>query len=139
VSARGDVSGNPLDDSGFLRLRPALLKIAADAPAEAVLPGARAVEPGIDTCDGRPGAVAYSAGQDRCPTRYGNIAGGRTRMDSLTGAVRSAALVRFAGNDRLGNPVASKGLFVTATCAGTTYPNYKPARSLSVRRPTASI
>jgi hypothetical protein len=59
--------------------------------------------------------------------RYGNTEGTLTRMDPLTLAARAPELVRFAGDDWTGNPIAAKDLFVTAIGAGTTYPDYKPA------------
>ncbi len=48
-------------------------------------------------------------------------------MDPFTVAARAPELVRFAGDDWSGNPIAARDVFVTAIGAGTTYPDYKPA------------
>ena len=100
---------------------------ATDAPDEAALLNARTPEPGIVTCDACPVLCRIRAGKTGACDRYGNVDGALTRMDPLTIAVRSPDLVRFAGDDWSGNPIASKDLFVTAIGAGTTYPDYKPA------------
>ena len=100
---------------------------ATDAPEEAALLGAKAVEPGIVTCDACPVLCRIRPGKTGACDRYGNVEGALARMDPLTVAVRSPELVRFAGEDWTGNPIASKDLFVTAIGAGTTYPDYKPA------------
>jgi hypothetical protein len=100
---------------------------ATDAPEEAALLGARTVDPGIVTCDACPVLCRIRPGKTGACDRYGNVEGTLTRMDPFTLAVRSPDLVRFAGEDWSGNPIASKDLFVTAIGAGTTYPDYKPA------------
>jgi 6-hydroxynicotinate reductase len=100
---------------------------ATDAPDEAALLNARTAEPGIVTCDACPVLCRIRPGKTGACDRYGNINGILTRMDPLTVAVRTPDLVRFAGDDWSGNPIASKDLFVTAIGAGTTYPDYKPA------------
>jgi hypothetical protein len=100
---------------------------ATDAPDEAALLNARTPEPGIVTCDACPVLCRIRPGKTGACDRYGNVDGALTRMDPLTIAVRSPDLVRFAGDDWSGNPIASKDLFVTAIGAGTTYPDYKPA------------
>ncbi len=100
---------------------------ATDAPEEAALRDARTAEPGIVTCDACPVLCRIRPGKTGACDRYGNVDGTLTRMDPLTVAARSPDLVRFAGDDWSGNPVASKDLFVTAIGAGTTYPDYKPA------------
>jgi hypothetical protein len=100
---------------------------ATDAPEEAALLNARAVEAGIVTCDACPVLCRIRPGKTGACDRYGNVEGVLTRMDPLTVAARSPELVRFAGEDWSGNPISSKDLFVTAIGAGTTYPDYKPA------------
>jgi hypothetical protein len=100
---------------------------ATDAPEEAALLNARAVEAGIVTCDACPVLCRIRPGKTGACDRYGNVGGVLTRMDPLTVAARSPELVRFAGADWSGNAIASKDLFVTAIGAGTTYPDYKPA------------
>jgi 6-hydroxynicotinate reductase len=102
-------------------------RLATDAPDEAALLNAKTVEPGIVTCDACPVLCRIRPGKTGACDRYGNIDGMLTRMDPLTIVIRSPDLVRFAGDDWSGNPIASKDLFVTAIGAGTTYPDYKPA------------
>jgi 6-hydroxynicotinate reductase len=100
---------------------------ATDAPEEAALLTAKTVEPGIVTCDACPVLCRIRPDKTGACDRYGNVGGVLTRMDPFTLAVRSPELVRFAGDDWSGNPIASKDMFVTAIGAGTTYPDYKPA------------
>ena len=100
---------------------------ATDAPDEAALQSAKAAEPGIITCDACPVLCRIRPGKTGACDRYGNTDGMLMRMDPLTVAVRTPELVRFAGDDWTGNPIASKDVFVTAIGAGTTYPDYKPA------------
>ena len=100
---------------------------ATDAPEEAALRNARSVESEIITCDACPVLCRVRPGKTGACDRYGNIDGTLARMDPLTIAARSSDLVRFAGDDWTGNPIAAKNLFVTAIGAGTTYPDYKPA------------
>ncbi len=102
-------------------------RAATDAPDEAALLVARVAEPGIVTCDACPVLCRIRPGKTGACDRYGNVEGTLTRMDPLTIAARSPELVRFAGDDWSGNPIAAKDLFVTAIGAGTTYPDYKPA------------
>ena len=102
-------------------------RAATDAPEEAALVNAKSVEPGIVTCDACPVLCRIRPGKTGACDRYGNVEGLLTRTDPFTVAVRSPELVRFAGDDWSGNPIASKDLFVTAIGAGTTYPDYKPA------------
>jgi hypothetical protein len=102
-------------------------RAATDAPEEAALLNARAVEAGIVTCDACPVLCRIRPGKTGACDRYGNIDGALTRMDPFTLAARSPELVRFAGDDWAGNPIEAKDLFVTAIGAGTTYPDYKPA------------
>jgi hypothetical protein len=102
-------------------------RAATDAPEEAALLNARAVEAGIVTCDACPVLCRIRPGKTGACDRYGNIDGALTRMDPFTLAARSPELVRFAGDDWSGNPIEAKDLFVTAIGAGTTYPDYKPA------------
>jgi hypothetical protein len=102
-------------------------RAGTDAPEEAALLTAKIVEPGIVTCDACPVLCRIRPGKTGACDRYGNVNGALTRMDPLTLAVRSPDLVRFASDDWLGNPIASKDLFVTAIGSGTTYPDYKPA------------
>lgn len=84
-------------------------------------------EPGIVTCDACPVLCRIRPGKTGACDRYGNIEGRLARMDPLTVLARTPELVRFAGQDWSGNPVAAKDVFVTAIGAGTTYPDYKPA------------
>jgi hypothetical protein len=100
---------------------------ATDAPEEAALRNVRSAEPGIVTCDACPVLCRIRPGKTGACDRYGNVGGTLTRMDPLTVAARSPELVRFAGDDWSGNPIAAKDVFVTAIGAGTTYPDYKPA------------
>jgi 6-hydroxynicotinate reductase len=101
--------------------------VATDAPEEAALLDAKTVEPGIVTCDACPVLCRIRPGKTGACDRYGNIEGTLTRMDPLTLVTRLPELVRFAGDDWSGNPIAAKDVFVTAIGAGTTYPDYKPA------------
>ena len=100
---------------------------ATDAPEEAALVAAKAAEPGIVTCDACPVLCRIRPDKTGACDRYGNRDGVLTRMDPLTLVARTPDLVRFAGDDWSGNPIAGKDLFVTAIGAGTTYPDYKPA------------
>jgi hypothetical protein len=96
-------------------------------PEETALAAAVVPEPGIVTCDACPVLCRIRAGKTGACDRYGNVDGRLTRMDPLTVLTRSPELVRFAGDDWEGNPIAAKDVFVTAIGAGTTYPDYKPA------------
>ncbi|MBN8890614.1 MAG: 6-hydroxynicotinate reductase [Rhodospirillales bacterium 70-18] len=83
--------------------------------------------PDIVTCDACPVLCRIRPDKTGACDRYGNVGGVLTRMDPLTVAARAPELVRFAGEDWDGNPVAARDVFVTALGAGTTYPDYKPA------------
>jgi 6-hydroxynicotinate reductase len=96
-------------------------------PDEAALAAVTATEPGIVTCDACPVLCRIRAGKTGACDRYGNEGGRLTRMDPLTVLTRSPEMVRFAGDDWTGNPIAARDVFVTAIGAGTTYPDYKPA------------
>ncbi|MDE2576535.1 MAG: 6-hydroxynicotinate reductase [Rhodospirillales bacterium] len=100
---------------------------ATDAPAEAALAAAATAEPGIVTCDACPVLCRIRAGKTGACDRYGNVEGRLTRLDPLTAIVRAPELVRFAGADWSGNPIAARDIFFSAIGAGTTYPDYKPA------------
>jgi len=100
---------------------------ATDAPDEAALEAARQMDAATVACDACPVLCRIRPGKTGACDRYGNVEGRLTRMDPLTLVVRSPDLVRFAGDDWTGNPIAGKDLFVTAIGAGTTYPDYKPA------------
>jgi hypothetical protein len=102
-------------------------RTATDAPEEAALIVAKSADPGIVTCDACPVLCRIRLGKTGACDRYGNIGGALTRMDPFTVAVRAPELIRFAGDDWTGNPIAAKDLFVTGIGAGTTYPDYKPA------------
>jgi hypothetical protein len=82
---------------------------------------------GIVTCDACPVLCRIRPDKTGACDRYGNVAGVLTRMDPLTTLARTPELVRFAGADWSGNPIAGQDIFVTAIGAGTTYPDYKPA------------
>jgi hypothetical protein len=97
------------------------------APEEAALLAATQREPGILTCDACPVLCRIRPGKTGACDRYGNVEGRLTRMDPLTVLARRPELVRFAGADWSGNPLAAQDLFVSAIGAGTTYPDYKPA------------
>ena len=77
-----------------------------DAPEEAALLNARSVEPEIVTCDACPVLCRIRPGKTGACDRYGNIDGTLARMDPLTLAIRAPELVRFAGDDWTGNPIA---------------------------------
>ncbi len=81
----------------------------------------------IIICDACPVLCRIRAGKTGACDRYGNVDGVLTRCDPLTVAVRAPEMVRFAGADWTGNPIAARDVFVTAVGAGTTYPDYKPA------------
>ncbi len=83
---------------------------ATDAPDEAALRTALTVEPGIVTCDACPVLCRIRPGKTGACDRYGNIDGTLTRRDPLTRAVRSPDLVRFAGDDWAGNPIAANAV-----------------------------
>jgi hypothetical protein len=104
---------------------------ATDAPDETALAaatGPASVAAGeIVTCDACPVLCRIRPGKTGACDRYGNIEGRLTRMEPLTVLTRSAEMVRFAGADWSGNPIAARDVFVTAIGAGTTYPDYKPA------------
>ncbi len=100
---------------------------ATDAPEAAALAEAARPDPGIVTCDACPVLCRIRPGKTGACDRYGNIAGRLARMDPLTVLVRSPEMVRFAGADWSGNPIAARDVIVTAVGAGTTYPDYKPA------------
>jgi hypothetical protein len=100
---------------------------ATDAPEEAALAEARKAEAGIVTCDACPVLCRIRPGKTGACDRYGNVEGRLTRMDPLTVIARRPELVRMAGADWTGNPVAARDVFVSAIGAGTTYPDYKPA------------
>ena len=101
--------------------------IGPEGPQEAAL--AEAVRPAADivTCDACPVLCRIRLGKTGACDRYGNVDGRLTRMDPLTVAARAPELVRFAGADWSGNPIAARDVFMTAIGAGTTYPDYKPA------------
>ena len=96
-------------------------------PENAALEAASVAEAGIVTCDACPVLCRIRAGKTGACDRYGNIDGRLARMDPLTVLTRAPEMVRFAGDDWVGNPIAAKNVFVTAIGAGTTYPDYKPA------------
>jgi len=96
-------------------------------PEEAALAEAQRPAADIVTCDACPVLCRIRLGKTGACDRYGNIDGKLTRMDPLTVAARTPELVRFAGADWTGNPIAARDVFVTAIGAGTTYPDYKPA------------
>ena len=100
---------------------------ATDAPGEAALEAARRVEPGLVTCDACPVLCRIRPGKTGACDRYGNVEGRLARLDPLTVLTRAPEMVRFAGADWSGNPIAARDVFVTAIGAGTTYPDYKPA------------
>jgi hypothetical protein len=100
---------------------------ATDAPDEQALVEAGRQEIGIVTCDACPVLCRIRPDKTGACDRYGNINGRLHRMDPLTVLTSSAEMVRFAGGDWSGNPIAARSLFVTAIGAGTTYPDYKPA------------
>ncbi len=81
----------------------------------------------IITCDACPVLCRIRRDKTGACDRYGNIGGVLTRMDPLTVIARSGEMVRVAGADWSGNPVATRDIFVSAIGAGTTYPDYKPA------------
>jgi hypothetical protein len=99
----------------------------AAGPDDTALAAAAVAEPGIVTCDACPVLCRIRAGKTGACDRYGNVEGRLARMDPLTVLTRAPELVRFAGDDWTGNPIAAKDVFVTAIGAGTTYPDYKPA------------
>ena len=96
-------------------------------PDDAALSAARVAEPGIVTCDACPVLCRIRPGKTGACDRYANIDGRLARMDPLTVAARAPELVRVAGADWDGDPIAARDVFVTAIGAGTTYPDYKPA------------
>jgi hypothetical protein len=100
---------------------------ATDAPEESALQEAKRAEPGIVTCDACPVLCRIRPGKTGACDRYGNVEGRLARTDPLTVIARAPELVRFAGDDWSGNPIAAKDVFVSAIGAGTTYPDYKPA------------
>lgn len=81
----------------------------------------------IVTCDACPVLCRIRVDKTGACDRYGNVGGVLTRMDPLTVIARSGEMVRIAGADWSGNPVAARDIFVSAIGAGTTYPDYKPA------------
>jgi len=97
------------------------------APDEAALAAAKLREPGLVTCDACPVLCRIRPGRTGACDRYGNVEGRLARMDPLTVLARRPELVRFAGADWSGNPLAAQDVFVSAIGAGTTYPDYKPA------------
>jgi hypothetical protein len=101
--------------------------IGPAGPEEAALAEAQRPSADIVTCDACPVLCRIRAGKTGACDRYGNVNGKLTRMDPLTVAARAPELVRFAGADWSGNPIAARDVFVTAIGAGTTYPDYKPA------------
>jgi hypothetical protein len=102
-----------------------------DAPDETALAEATRPASGagaeIVTCDACPVLCRIRPGKTGACDRYGNIEGRLARMEPLTVLTRGAEMVRFAGADWSGNPIAARDVFVTAIGAGTTYPDYKPA------------
>ena len=98
-----------------------------EGPDAAALDAAAAPAPDIVTCDACPVLCRIRPGKTGACDRYGNVEGRLTRMDPLTVIARHPGLVRAAGTDWTGNPVAARDIFVTAIGAGTTYPDYKPA------------
>jgi len=100
---------------------------STDAPDEAALNAVKRTADGIITCDACPVLCRIRPGKTGACDRYGNIDGRLTRMDPLTVLARTPELVRFAGEEWSGNPIAATDVFVTGIGAGTTYPDYKPA------------
>ena len=100
---------------------------ATDAPDAAALRDAATASPGIVTCDACPVLCRIRPDKTGACDRYGNVGGHLTRMDPLTVVTRAPELVRVAGLEWSGNPIAAQDVFVTAIGAGTTYPDYKPA------------
>ena len=82
---------------------------ATDAPDDTALLTAKKVEQGIVTCDACPVLCRIRLGKTGACDRYGNVEGVLTRMDPFTLAARSPELVRFAGDDWSGNPIAAQG------------------------------
>jgi hypothetical protein len=101
--------------------------IGPAGPEEAALTEAQRPAADIVTCDACPVLCRIRLGKTGACDRYGNVDGRLARMDPLTVAARAPELVRFAGADWSGNPIAARDVFVTAIGAGTTYPDYKPA------------
>jgi hypothetical protein len=101
--------------------------IGPAGPEEAALTEAQRPVSDIVTCDACPVLCRIRLGKTGACDRYGNVDGRLARMDPLTVAARAPELVRFAGADWSGNPIAARDVFVTAIGAGTTYPDYKPA------------
>ncbi len=97
------------------------------APEESALDAARRSEPDIVTCDACPVLCRIRPGKSGACDRYGNVDGRLTRMDPLVLLTPETGLVRFAGGEWSGNPIASQDIVVTGIGAGTTYPDYKPA------------
>jgi hypothetical protein len=97
------------------------------APDEVALAAATVREPGLVTCDACPVLCRIRPGKTGACDRYGNVEGRLARMDPLTVLARRPELVRFAGAEWSGNPLAAQDVFVSAIGAGTTYPDYKPA------------
>jgi hypothetical protein len=96
-------------------------------PDEQALAAARGTEAGIVTCDACPVLCRIRPDRTGACDRYGNVAGRLTRMEPLLIAARSTELVRVAGPDWDGDPIAARDIFPTGIGAGTTYPDYKPA------------
>ena len=99
----------------------------AAAPDDAAFDGARQAADGIVTCDACPVLCRIRTGRTGACDRYGNVDGALTRMDPLLVISRVPELVRVAGAEWDGDPIAARDIFVTAIGAGTTYPDYKPA------------
>jgi hypothetical protein len=93
-------------------------------PEEAALTEAQSPAADIVTC---PVLCRIRLGKTGACDRYGNVDGRLMRMDPLTVAARAPEMVRVAGADWSGDPIAARDVFVTAIGAGTTYPDYKPA------------
>ncbi len=94
----------------------------------AALAAAKAREPGLVTCDACPVLCRIRPGKTGACDRYGNVEGRLARMDPLTVLARRPELVRFAGAEWSGNPLAGAATCSSAAIgAGTTYPDYKPA------------
>jgi hypothetical protein len=101
---------------------------ATDAPDDTALLTAKKVEQGIVTCDACPVLCRIRLGKTGACDRYGNVDGMLTRMDPFTLAARSPDLVRFAGDDWSGKPIAPK------TCSSPPSAPAPPTRTTSRRR-----
>ncbi len=86
-------------------------------------------------CDACPVMCYIADGKSGACDRYANEEGKIIRLDPLTILDRRLAagdkVKPFLGADWDGSLDQSDQMFVTAVGAGTTYPDYKPARSLS--------